>query len=258
MGDVERRGDLLDDRDRPLRRQRAAGDQHPPQVGAVDQVHGHEQQPVLLAGVVDRDDVRVAQRDGDPRLGAEALAEGVVGRQLAARSPSARRRDRAPGGWRGRRCPCRRGPRSPRSGGRRRWLPDSGPAWTALYPRRPDRGGGSRPQAGAAAPTIAASRSIVCVRSAGVEVDRRADQAVDAGGREPLDPLGHLRLGADQRGRVDELVRDRLEGLVALAVEEQRLDLAAPPPRSRSGRRGRRRSWSRGCPSRRGRAAGRS
>ena len=81
MGDVERRCDLLDDRDRPIRRQRAAGDQHPPQIRSVDEVHGHEQQAVLLAGVVDRDDVRVAQRDGDPRLGTEALAEGVVCRQ---------------------------------------------------------------------------------------------------------------------------------------------------------------------------------
>ena len=42
------------------------------QVGAVDQVHGHEQQAVLLAGVVDRDHVRVADRDRDPRLLAEA------------------------------------------------------------------------------------------------------------------------------------------------------------------------------------------
>ena len=67
-----------------------------------------------------------------------------------------------------------------------------------------------------------------------------------------------LGLGADQRRRVDERVGDRLERLVALAVEEQRLDVAAPPPRSRSGRRGRRRSSSRGCPSRRGRGAGRS
>ena len=38
------------------------------QVGALDEVHRHEQEPILLAGVVDGDDVRVANRNRDPRL----------------------------------------------------------------------------------------------------------------------------------------------------------------------------------------------
>jgi len=75
---VERRGDLGDDRGRVLGRQRPPRPQQPAQVGAVDQVHGHEQQPVLLAGVMDRDHVRVADRDRDPRLLAEAAPEALV------------------------------------------------------------------------------------------------------------------------------------------------------------------------------------
>src|SRR6188472_4087056 len=58
----------------------------------------------------------------------------------------------------------------------------------------------------------------------GVEVDWGADQPVDPDRGEALDPLAHLRLAADQRRRVDECFGNRLEGLVALAVEEQRLD----------------------------------
>ena len=42
---------------------------------------------------------------------------------------------------------------------------------------------------------------------------------------EALDPLGDLGLGADQRGRLDDLVGHRLEGAVAVAVLEEALDL---------------------------------
>ena len=72
---VERRGDLAADVDRPVRAQAALAAQHGGEVGALDVLHREVEQPVLLAGVVDRDDVRVLQRGGDPRLAVEALAE---------------------------------------------------------------------------------------------------------------------------------------------------------------------------------------
>ena len=53
------------------------------QVGALDEVHRHEQEPVLLARVMDGDHIRVADRDRDPRLRLEALAEGLVSRARA-------------------------------------------------------------------------------------------------------------------------------------------------------------------------------
>src|SRR3954451_4985442 len=58
-----------------------------------------------------------------------------------------------------------------------------------------------------------------------VDVDRGDDQAVDAGAAEALDPLGHLGLGPDQRRRLDDLVRHRLESAAAVAVLEAALDL---------------------------------
>ena len=82
VGGVERRGDLGDHGGGVLGAHRAVGPSSAAQVGAVDQVHGHEQQAVLLAGVVDRDHVRVADRDRDPRLLAEAAAEALVGGEL--------------------------------------------------------------------------------------------------------------------------------------------------------------------------------
>ena len=58
--------------------------QHAGEVLALDVLHRQVEQPVDLAGVVDRDDVRVLQGGGDPRLAREALAEarglGEVGR----------------------------------------------------------------------------------------------------------------------------------------------------------------------------------
>src|SRR5690349_19360095 len=58
-----------------------------------------------------------------------------------------------------------------------------------------------------------------------LDVDRRADQAVDAGAAEALDPLGDFGLGPDQRGRLDDLVRHRLEGAAAVPVLEALLHL---------------------------------
>src|SRR5262249_25418292 len=58
-----------------------------------------------------------------------------------------------------------------------------------------------------------------------LDVDRRDDQAVDPGAAEALDPLRHLLLGADQRDRLDDLIRHRLEGAAAVAVLVAALDL---------------------------------
>ena len=45
----------------------------------VDVLHGDVRGPVVLEVVVDRDDVGVAERAGQPRLAQEALREGGVG-----------------------------------------------------------------------------------------------------------------------------------------------------------------------------------
>src|SRR3954447_24373984 len=55
---------------------------------------------------------------------------------------------------------------------------------------------------------------------AALSVDRRDDQAVDAGATEALDPLRHFGLCADQRGRLDDLIGNGLEGAGAVAVLE--------------------------------------
>ncbi len=81
MGGVEAAGELAEDRDRPLRRERAVG-HHPPEVGAVDELHRHVEPPVLLTGVVDDDDRRVLDRCGEPRFAPEAGDVGLVAGQL--------------------------------------------------------------------------------------------------------------------------------------------------------------------------------
>ena len=57
---------------------------HPPDVraqrAALDVLHRDVRRAVVLEVVVDRDDVRVAQRAGDARLAQEALGERRVGR----------------------------------------------------------------------------------------------------------------------------------------------------------------------------------
>jgi len=58
-----------------------------------------------------------------------------------------------------------------------------------------------------------------------VDMDRGDDQAVDPGTLEALDPRRDLGLGADQGGRLDDLVGHRLEGAGAVAVLEAPLDL---------------------------------
>lgn len=49
---------------------------------AVDQAHRDVEDTLPVAGVVDRDDVRVVDRRGGPRLSNETLAEALVEGQL--------------------------------------------------------------------------------------------------------------------------------------------------------------------------------
>jgi hypothetical protein len=78
---VQRRGDLGDDRGGALGRQPALGAHDRPQVGPVDVAHDDVEDPVLLAGREDRDDVRMLDRRGGLGLAHEAVAERRVDRQ---------------------------------------------------------------------------------------------------------------------------------------------------------------------------------
>ena len=91
--------------------------------------------------------------------------------------------------------------------------------------RRAESGGQFGAQAGAATPVNAASRSTVCRRSpwspwTGETIRRSTPAAASLETRSATSVLA-----ADQRGRVDELLGDRRVGVLALAVQEQRLDL---------------------------------
>ena len=77
---IERRRDLREDADRPLRLERAFVGEHGAQVLAVDEPHHLEEDAVLLPRAVDRDHVGMVERGGGPRLGDEAAPErGLVG-----------------------------------------------------------------------------------------------------------------------------------------------------------------------------------
>ena len=75
---VERLGDLGEEVDGSLRIERTAFGDDLGEVGALDVAHGEEEDAVVLACLVDRDDVRVVERCRDPRLAQEALAEANV------------------------------------------------------------------------------------------------------------------------------------------------------------------------------------
>ena len=60
-----------------------AGGDPPLQVAAADQPHRDDQLAVLLAGVVDGDDVRVLEAGREPRLAQEAVAEALVAAEVA-------------------------------------------------------------------------------------------------------------------------------------------------------------------------------
>ena len=82
VGRLERLGDLEQDRDRVVDSRGSVLVQAMLQVGALDQLHREVEQAVVVAGVVDRDDVRVPQCGGRARFADEALAELVVLREL--------------------------------------------------------------------------------------------------------------------------------------------------------------------------------
>jgi hypothetical protein len=75
---VQCRPHLGDHVGRQRRRQRAALAQQRVQVGPADVAHHQVQRPVVLAGRVDRDHVRMVDRRGHPRLSLEPLAEALV------------------------------------------------------------------------------------------------------------------------------------------------------------------------------------
>ena len=78
---VERAGDLLDEPHGVVRREPTVTAQHLAEVLALDQPHVEEELAVDLAVAVDRDDVRVGERRGEPRLPAETSAVQRVLRQ---------------------------------------------------------------------------------------------------------------------------------------------------------------------------------
>ena len=98
-------GDLDADLGDPAGQQGALGAEDVAQVPALDQLHDHEVGAVVLAPVVDGDDVGVGEVGGGLGLAAEALDERLAGgelavedldRDLAAEAPVLRRRRRPP------------------------------------------------------------------------------------------------------------------------------------------------------------------
>ena len=84
MHGFQRPGELGADRDRPLRRQAPSSIEQLPKVDPVDPLHHQVEAAVLVADVVDGDDVRVVHRGGQLRLAKEALAVfGLRGDLLA-------------------------------------------------------------------------------------------------------------------------------------------------------------------------------
>jgi hypothetical protein len=81
MRGVERARDLREDGDRTLDRQALAPEERA-QVAAVDEAHRQVQAPLVLARLVDRDDVRVVERGGELRLLEERPPEYLVLSQL--------------------------------------------------------------------------------------------------------------------------------------------------------------------------------
>jgi hypothetical protein len=82
VGVVERHGDLAGQPGRPRRRQRAPLGEQAGQIGALDPFAHDVGDAMLLAGVVQRDDVGVGEAGGVDRLLGEAGPEDRIGRQL--------------------------------------------------------------------------------------------------------------------------------------------------------------------------------
>ena len=79
---VERSRDLLQDRERVVRILRASVGDQLPEVGPVHVAHRDVRHPVEVAGVVDRDDVRMVDRGDRLRLADEPLLEVVAAAEL--------------------------------------------------------------------------------------------------------------------------------------------------------------------------------
>jgi len=77
--DVERSGDVRDQRDRPLGLERPLAAQKAAQVDAFDPLHRDVEEPAVFAGVEHRDEVGMLEQRGDAALAQEPLAEPGVG-----------------------------------------------------------------------------------------------------------------------------------------------------------------------------------
>ena len=82
MRRIERVRDLAADRERAGGVERALRAQERPEVRALDEAHREVEAAVDVAGVVDRNDVRVLERHRELRLAREALVEALVEREL--------------------------------------------------------------------------------------------------------------------------------------------------------------------------------
>jgi hypothetical protein len=81
MRRLEACGGVRDDRRRPLGVQWAVARDELAQIEALDDSHRQKEVTALLAGLVNRDDVRVVDRRGEPRFTAEAVAKSLLGGQ---------------------------------------------------------------------------------------------------------------------------------------------------------------------------------
>ena len=82
MGTVKALADLAEHVDRPLHREGAAAADHPLEVDALHELHGHEGPALVLAGLDHVHQVRVGQVARELGFAAEALALGGSGAEL--------------------------------------------------------------------------------------------------------------------------------------------------------------------------------
>jgi hypothetical protein len=80
---VETGADLFEVRELLLERERFSAANHVAQRAAIHVFHRHERLVIVLADVVDGDDVVVAQVRGGPRLAEEALEQLLVEERIA-------------------------------------------------------------------------------------------------------------------------------------------------------------------------------
>src|SRR5437868_12352454 len=82
MCGVERSTELHQQLDGPVWFKRAAFTKKLVQVGSMHEVHDQEEQPIVLAGVMDRNHIWVVQRRGNAHLALEPLPELIIVSQL--------------------------------------------------------------------------------------------------------------------------------------------------------------------------------